>query len=61
MSSEKTYKQLEEELGSILDRVENAEYEELDELLKDYDKGTKLIQQLQKKLDSAKNSINKVK
>ncbi len=55
----KTYKELEEELQAVLERVENASYDELDEVLKDYDAGTRLIEELQKKLDTAKNTIKK--
>ncbi len=61
MASEKTFKQLEQELDEILERVESAAYDELDDLLKDYETGKKLIEQLEKKLKSAKNSIKKVK
>ena len=58
--ADKTYKQLEDELAKILERVEHASYDELDDLLKDYDAGSKIIAALQKKLDTAKNKINKV-
>lgn len=57
----KSYKQLEAELTAIVDKVEQASYEDLDELLKDYDTGIALVQQLEKKLKSAKNTIKKVK
>jgi exodeoxyribonuclease VII small subunit len=60
MSKDKSYKQLEEELNTVLDRVENESYDELDLLLADYDKGIELIAQLQEKLENAKNSIKKV-
>jgi exodeoxyribonuclease VII small subunit len=60
MSKEKTYKQLEKELSEVLDRVESESYEDLDSLLSDYEKGTKLIDELQKRLETAKNSIKKV-
>jgi exonuclease VII small subunit len=60
MSKDKTYKQLEEELNTVLERVEHESYEELDLLLADYDKGIELIAQLQEKLENAKNSIKKV-
>jgi len=60
MTQEKSYKQIEKELHEVLDRVEHESYEELDNLLKDYDLGMKLIAQLQNKLESAKNSIKKV-
>lgn len=56
-----SYKQLEEELHELLDRIEHDSYDELDNLLKDYDKGMKLIADLQAKLEKAKNSVKKVK
>jgi exodeoxyribonuclease VII small subunit len=61
MTDKKSYKQLEKELNELLDRVENGDYDQLEDLLKDYDNGTKLIEAMQKRLDSAKNSIKKVK
>jgi len=57
----KTYKELEDELHEVLQRVENASYDELDHLLKDYDYGMKLIGALEKKLTTAKNTIKKAK
>jgi exodeoxyribonuclease VII small subunit len=60
MSKEKSYRDLEKELSEVLDRVESESYDELDSLLKDYDKGMNLISELQKKLETAKNSIKKV-
>jgi exodeoxyribonuclease VII small subunit len=56
----KSYKELETELSEVLDRVESQSYDELDSLLKDYEKGIKLIGELQEKLETAKNSIRKV-
>lgn len=58
---EKSYKQLETELHDVLNRIENDSYEELDALLEEYNTGMKLIATLQKKLESAQNSIKKVK
>jgi exodeoxyribonuclease VII small subunit len=58
-SKEKSYRELQDELATILERVEHASYEELDELLKDYDQGMKLVASLEKKLATAKNSIKK--
>jgi exodeoxyribonuclease VII small subunit len=60
MPKDKSYKQLEDELNSVLERVEHDSYDELDALLSDYDKGIELIKQLQDKLENAKNSIKKV-
>lgn len=58
---EKSFRELEQELAQVLNRVEQAEYEELDELLADYETGKKIIESLEKKLLEAKNTINKVK
>jgi exonuclease VII small subunit len=59
--AEKSYKELESELHELLGRVEHDSYEELDSLLQDYDKGIKLIADLQARLKKAKNSVIKVK
>jgi len=59
MADTKSYRNLEEELNTVLERVEHASYDELDELLKDYNQGMKLIEQLEEKLASAKNTIKK--
>jgi exodeoxyribonuclease VII small subunit len=61
MATEKTYKQLESELEEILDNVENSSYDELDALLEDYNRGIKIVEELEKKLKTAKNTIKKVK
>ena len=60
MSKEKSFKNLEQELDGVLARVEAGEYEELDELLADHKKGSELIELLEKKLETAKNSITTV-
>ena len=57
----KSYKQLDSELSTIIQRIEAGEYDDLDLLLKDYEAGKKLIEQLQTQLEKAKNSIKKVK
>jgi len=56
----KTYKQLEDELSAVLERVETASYDELDDLLKDYDNGIKIVSLMQDKLVKAKNTVKKV-
>lgn len=58
--TEKTFRELERELETVLGRVERAEYDDLDDLLADYETGKKLIDELEKKLVEAQNSINKV-
>ena len=57
---QKSYKMLETELNEVLQRVEHADYEELDELLADYEQGKKLIAELEKRLETAKNAITNV-
>lgn len=61
MSENDSYKKLEADLAIIVDKVENSSYEELDDLLKDYDRGIALVERLQKKLTTAKNTIKKAK
>ena len=61
MSVEKSYKQLESELQMLVERVEGADYDELDLLLADYEKGIKLIKLLETRLETAKNRISKIK
>ncbi len=58
---EKSFRELEQELSFVLSRVEQAEYEELDDLLADYESGKKIISALEKKLTDAKNTIKRVK
>ncbi len=59
--SKKTYKQLDTELQEILSRVEEGEYENLDDMLADHESAAKLIKEMQKQLKSAENSIKTVK
>ena len=59
MPKEKSFKELEQALDEVMERVESANYDELDELLKDYEQGKKLIKQLERKLKTAKNTIKK--
>ncbi len=61
MKELKSYKKLEQELGEVLQRVENGSYDEIDELLRDYEKGMAIANQLEEKLKTAKNKIIKVK
>lgn len=57
---DKSYKQIEAELSQILSRIESGNYDDLDMIIKDYDAGKKLIAELQKRIDTAKNKIKKV-
>lgn len=55
----KSFKRLEQELNEILERVEHGSYDQLDELLKDYEAGSKILAQMEKQLETAKNTITK--
>jgi exodeoxyribonuclease VII small subunit len=59
-NSQKSYREIEADLQQILTRLEQGEYEELDELLADHATAEKLLATLQKKLDTAQLSIKKV-
>ncbi len=58
---ETSYKELETQLNTILRQIEDSSYDELDNLLEDYEKGMKLIEELQNRLKTAKNRITKAK
>lgn len=55
----KSFKRLEQELNEILERVEHGSYDQLDELLRDYEAGSKILAQMEKQLETAKNTITK--
>ena len=57
----KSYKQLEQELQAILDRVEVGDYDNLDDMLADHEAAQKLIASMKSQLKSAKNSIKTIK
>lgn len=57
----KSYKELEEELHEVMQRVEGARYDDIDALLKDYETGKTLIEALESHLERAKNTILKAK
>ncbi len=59
MSKEKSFKETQAELQVILDRFEQSEHEDVDELLQDYEKGKALIEALQKQLADAVLTIKK--
>lgn len=59
--NKKSFAELERELAEVMERIERAEYDELDNLLTDYDSGKKIIEELEKRLQTAKNSISKIK
>lgn len=55
----KSYRELEGELQAILERIESASYDELEDLLKDHASGEALVAEMQKRLDAAKAKIKK--
>lgn len=59
--STKSFKQQQSELDEILSRFEHSEHEDVDELLKDYEKAMKLIESLDNYLKKAEISIKKIK
>ncbi len=54
---DKTYKELESELSLILDKIDQAEHEDLDDLLKDFEHGQNIIKELEQRLKTAKIKI----
>ena len=57
----KTYRELEQELNEILNRSEQSVYDDVDSMIKDYDKGMKIVKELESMLKEAKNKISKIK
>lgn len=60
MKTNKTFRQLEAELETIMQRIEQAAYEDLDDLLKDHDAGMKLLDAMQTRLTQAGNTVKRV-
>ncbi len=59
--STKPYKQLQDELEVVIQSFEQSEHEDVDALLKDYEKGTALIAALENHLKKAEITLNKIK
>ena len=60
-SQPKTYKELKTELDEILMKFEQSTHDDVDMLLRDYEKGQQLIQSLQTMLHEAKERIKQSK
>lgn len=58
--AEKTYKQLQAELDTLMTRLQDDDLD-VDEAIKTYEAATKIITELQKHLKTAENKLNKVK
>lgn len=59
MATKPTYQQLSQELDTILAQLQSGDLD-IDEALIAYDKGQKIIKQLQAHLDAAENKVKKV-
>ena len=60
MSTEKSYSQLKAELDSVIARMQ-ADTTDIDEALKAYETGEKLIKELETYLKNAENTLKKTK
>ena len=56
----KSYAELKQELDEVLDQIQ-ADKIDIDDALELYDRGQKLIDELQQKIKTAENTIKKVK
>lgn len=59
MTKQKTYAAIRAELDEIIERFERSAHTDVDELLKDYEKGKTLLAELEAMLDSAELKIKK--
>ena len=57
----KTYEELQKELDAVLAKIQDEDSKgNLSELLELYEKGEKLLEQMQDRLENAKNTIKKI-
>ena len=59
MTKQKTYAAIRAELDEVIERFERSAHTDVDELLKDYEKGKTLLAELEAMLDSAELKIKK--
>ena len=59
--AKKSYRELKSELDEVMSSFETSAHEDVDEMLKDYEKASKLIQQLESQLEKAEVSLKKMK
>lgn len=57
---DKTYKELESELSIILSNIDRSEHDDLQGLLDDFDKGQKIISELEKRIKAAELKVTKI-
>ncbi|MCA9324299.1 exodeoxyribonuclease VII small subunit [Candidatus Saccharibacteria bacterium] len=60
MTYKKSYTQAQAELQEVLERFERSAHEDVDQLLADYDKGMKLIAELEAHLKDAELTLKKM-
>lgn len=61
MTNKKSYAHLQAELDTILEKFERSGHDDVDDLLVDYEKGIKLINSLNERLEQAEISLKKIK
>ncbi len=61
MAKEQSYSELKQELDEVLQAFESSTHEDVDDMLKDYEKAMELIRQLEAQLKSAQLSLKKIK
>lgn len=61
MAKEQSYSELKQELDEVLQAFESSTHEDVDDMLKDYEKAMELIKQLEAQLKSAQLSLKKIK
>lgn len=59
MSKEKSYRELNDELDGIISRLQSSDLD-VDQVVKEYEKASVLVKQLEAYLKSASNKITKV-
>ena len=61
MAKEQSYSELKQELDEVLQSFEMSSHDDVNDMLKDYDKAMKLIKELESQLNSAQLSLKKMK
>ena len=59
--SKKTYKELQGELDELLIKFESSSHDDIDAMLEDYEKGMKIIAELESNLSQAEIKLKKMK
>jgi exodeoxyribonuclease VII small subunit len=60
MAHQPTYAELRQQLDAVLAKFEQGTTQDIDVLLQDYERASKIIEELQAKLTQAKLSIKKI-